>query len=269
VTRIGQAASRLGDLLVAPFGDHAGWALAGASVGFGLAALLLFKVATPQRRLARERGQLVGRLYEAALYQTSLPVILRVQRGVLVANLRYLACALPAVAALVVPLVLVLPQLEARLGRRPLAVGEAALVAAALPGEVRATLTADRGVAVEAGPVRDAARGELVWRVRATAPGAHHLRLDAGGPALDLAVPVAVAGLPALTSARQRTALEQLLRDPAGTALPATSRVTRFAVALPPRDLRFAGVAVPWLVAFTVLSLAAGLLLRRSLRVEI
>jgi hypothetical protein len=267
VSWLGTAATAVGDVLAAPLGEAATALLLVAAMVFAVLALLLFKWATPQRRLAAARGRLIGRLLEAALYQDDPRVIARVQAGVLVANLRYLVLALPALAALALPLLLVLPQLEARLGRQPLAVGEATLVTAAAPPQVSARLVAPAGLAVEAGPVRDPDRGELVWRVRAIAPGSHRLELvTAAGERLALAVPVARAGLPALTAARHEDSLAQLVFDPAGRPLPASAPVTRLAVALPPRDLR---VPAGWLVTFTLLSLAAGLALRRPLRVEL
>ena len=261
VTRI---ATWVGDLLAAPFGNHAGWLLVVAAVVFAIAALLLFKWATPQQRLAAARGRLIGRLYEAALYQTSLAVIMRVQGGVLVANLRYLACALPAVAALVVPLLLVIPQLEARLGRRPLAVGETALVTVALAADREAILTADSGLVIEAGPVRDQAHDEVVWRVRAVTAGEHVLQLTGAGDPVTLAVPVATAGLPAISAGRHRSAFTQLVLDPADAPLARETGLDRIDVALPARKL-----GLPWLVSFSVLSLATGLLLRSRLGVEL
>jgi len=272
MNRPGQAATAAGDLLTAPFGGAAGGLLLLASVLFAVVALLLFRWATPQRRLAAARDHLLGRLLEAAVYQDDLAVILRVQAAVVRANLRYLVLALPALLAIAVPLLLVLPQLEARLGRRPLAVGETTLVTAAVAAGERVALVAAPGLAVEAGPVRDRDRGELVWRVRALAPGEHTLELQPGGDRsapLALTVPVATAGLPALTEARHRRAFSQLVSDPAGELLPADAPVSRAAVALPAREVRLLGIAVPWFVGFTVLSLAAGLLLRRPLRVEI
>jgi hypothetical protein len=142
-------------------------------------------------------------------------------------------------------------------------------VSAALPPGAQAVLAADPGVAVEAGPVYDSVRQELVWRVRATDPGRHRLALAGPGLGADLAVPVAVAGLPALTSARHASALDQTIFDPAGASLPAKGALRRFAVTLPDRQVAVLGVRWPWIVTFSVLSLAAGLLLRSALRVEL
>ena len=270
MTSLLAAATGVGDLLAAPFGSHAGWALVVWSVLFGLTAIVLFKLSTPQARLAAARDRLVGRLLEAALFQTSLRTIVRVQGAVLVANLRYLVFALPAIAALVIPLLLVLPQLESRVGRRPLQVGEATLVTASVAGRAAPlTLEAEGDLAIEAGPVYDPSRGELVWRVRPAAAGVHALRLTGGGETITLEVPVAAAGLPAIAAARHAGWFDQLLHDPAASTLPAQAPVTRLAVALPPRQVSILGVSPHWLVSFTVLSLAAGLLLKKPLRVEI
>ena len=269
MTSILHLASRVGDLLSAPFGDHAGWALLAWSVVFGLMAILLFKLATPQKRLAAARDRLIGHLLEAALFQTSLRTILAVQGRLLVANLCYLMTALPAIVALVVPLLLVLPQLEARFGRRPLDVGEAALVTAAVAGDAQLSLAGDAGIVVEAGPVRDDARGEVVWRVRAQAAGRHELRLSGAGEVQSLEVAVAEPGLAALTAARHVNGFDQLVFDPAGVPLPRDGAVRRLAVALPSREVGVAGVVLPWLVSFTLLSLAAGLLLKKPLSVEL
>lgn len=263
------ATTLAGDWAIGLFGDHHGLALAAISVAFAVVALLLFKWATPQRRLAAARDRLIGRLLEAALYQASLPVILRVQGRVLLANVRYLVLALPAVAVLVVPMVLVIPQLEARYGRRPLAVGESTLITVTLPADAEARLVTDTGLTIEAGPVRDAEQGVLVWRVRATGAGGRMVRLAGVGGPVELAVPVGLDGLPALTAARHRSVWRQMVFDPAGHVLPAGSAVIRMAVDLPRRELKIVGYAVPWIVAFSVIALAAGLWLRRPLRVEL
>jgi len=271
VTWLLHLATRIGDWLAAPFGDHAAWALVVFSILFAAGALLLFKVSTRQRQLAAARGRLIGRLYEAALYQTSLAVILRVQAGVLRANLRYLAFALPAVAALVLPLLLVIPQLETRLGRRPLEVGETALVTATVadPAAVaRLELEDSPGARVEAGPVRDRAGSTVTWRVRAVEAGAHDLKLMGAEAPLRLPVPVAVPGLPAVSSARHRAFWPRLLHDPASEPL-RTEAVSRVSLSLPERHLAVAGVPMHWLVAFSLIAIVAGLLLRAPLGVEL
>lgn len=268
MTSLLSALTGFGNMVTDPFGEHAAWALAAWAVVFGVLAIFLFKVATPQRRLAAARDRLVGRLLEAAIYQNSLRTLLAVQGALVMANLRYLVLALPALAALALPLLVVLPQLDARFGRRPVEVGEAVLVSiTARQGGY--TLVADAGLAVESGPLRDPDRGEMIWRIRATEPGRHDLILTGAGDDLIFPVSVSEDGLPALAAARHRSGFSQLLHDPAGTPLPANSAVERFGVQTPERDVKIFGVSAHWLVGFTILSLIAGLLLKKPLRVEL
>lgn len=264
------ALTGFGNMVTDPFGEHAGWALAVWAVVFGVLAIFLFKVATPQRRLAAARDRLVGRLLEAAIYQNSLRTLLAVQGALVMANLRYLVLALPALAALALPLVVVLPQLDARFGRRPVEVGETVLVTITAPQGGGFQLASESGLMVESGPLRDPDRGELVWRVRAVAAGRHDLILSgAGGNEMTLEVSVAEDGLPPLAAARHRSGLSQLLHDPAAVPLPAASPVERFGVDIPARDVRMFGVVAHWLVGFTLVSLIAGLVLKKPLRVEL
>lgn len=270
MTTLLQATTRVADLLFAASLGRPALALVLVGVGFGVVALLLYRLATPQAKLRAARGLLIGRLYEAALYQTSLPVILRVQGALALANLRYVACALPGLAVLVLPLLIVVPQLEARLGRRPLGVGEVALVTVTMAGvEAAPRLVEAEGLRLEAGPVRDVARGALVWRVRGTQPGWHELRIEAGDQQHTLAVPVAVAGLPAVARARHQQVWRQALLDPTAPALPVAGSIARIEVEVPARQVRLLGTTAPWLLWFSLVALAAGLALKKPLRVEL
>jgi hypothetical protein len=273
VTGLVQAVTALGDQLTAPLAGAPLLALVIGSAVFGAVAVLLFKLATPQRRLQAARSALIGRLYEAALYQHSLPVIMQVHGRLARANLRYLACALPGLAVLLLPLLLVVPQLEGRFGRRALAVGETALVSVALTGDGVAaplpSLAVGEGLVVEAGPVRVPATLELVWRVRAVAAGAHELRLKlAPGEVVTLPAPVTGGGLLVNARARHAAWWRQALEDPGVRPLPAGVAIDRLAIALPGRSWTVLGLRVHWLVIFTVVALAAGFALRRPLRVE-
>ncbi len=273
MTALLQAATRAADLLLRPVAGQPTLALALAAALFGALAVLLFKLATPQRRLGAARSLLIGRLHEAALYQTSLSVIFRVQGRLVAANLRYVAFALPGLAALLVPLLLVLPQLDVRFGRRPLVVGETALVvvepAADAARAATPALSVGPGLQVESGPLRRPDTGELFWRLRAAAPGWHEVRLDVGAAAMALPVPVAVPGLPAVTRAWHKDAWRQALRDPAGEPLANRSEVARVRIEMPARESRLLGWRAHWLVVFTLVALVVGLLLRRPLRVEL
>ena len=105
MTIIATAMNALFDLLTAPFGAAAGWAVAVLSVLTGGVMLLLFKWATNQDQLVAARRVLTGRVYEMGLFQDHLSVLGRIQRDLAVANFKYLRWSLPALLVLLPTLI--------------------------------------------------------------------------------------------------------------------------------------------------------------------
>lgn len=264
---------KLFDLVLAPFAGAPAWGLVFVSVLSAVWALLLFRVVTPQAKLAAARDRLLGHILEMGLYQDHLRVVGRIQRDLALANLRYLATSLPALLALLVPMLLTLGQLEARFVRRPLQVGESAVLAVTLAPAAASRLdglaiSAPPGVLVEAGPVRDAAAGAAAWRVRAAAPGRHELQVTLEGRPVATRVLAAGGGLPR-TATTASTAWTHALLYPGEKQLARGGEVLETRLRYPGRTLRLLGLDLDWLVSFMVVSLAAGLLLRKPLKVEI
>ncbi len=282
------AVNHVFDLLVAPFGGAAGWAMAVLSALCGVGLLWLFKVSTNQAALAAARNRALGHVYELGIYQEDFGVMLRIQRDLAAANLGYLRRALPALAAMIVPILLILPQLDARWSRRPLAPGEAVVVTATVaPGREALlgglTLTGSDGVAVETPAVRDRAARTAQWRVRVKAPGARQIVTvragggPGGGPGgnpggADDAWTKRVEagrGIPRIAAVRERASLRAALFNPAEPPLPAGAPLESIALELPARETRYLGLAMNWLVAFCVFSIVGGLAAKRWIKVEI
>lgn len=264
---------RLFDLVLAPFAGLPAVGLVVVSVLSAVWALLLFRAVTPQARLAAARDRLIGHIFEMGLYQEHLRVVGRIQRDLALANLRYLATSLPALVVLLVPMLLTLGQLEARYARRPLQVGESAVLAVTLAPSAAARLDelqvmAPAGVVVEAGPVRDRAAGAAAWRLRATEPGRHELAVNLGGQAVATRVLAAGSGLPRTATTSEASWFHALLY-PGERRLAGDGAVTQTRLRYPERTLRYLGVEMDWLVAFMLFSLAGGLALKNVLKVEI
>jgi hypothetical protein len=264
---------KLFDLVLAPFAGTPAWGLVFVSVLSAAWALLLFRVVTPQARLAAARDRLVGHILEMGLYQDHLRVVGRIQRDLALANLRYLGASLPALLALLVPMLLTLGQLEARFARRPLAVGESAVLAVTLAPSAAArldglALSAPPGVEIEAGPVRDVASGAAAWRLRAATAGRHEVAVTLDGRAVATRVVAAGGGLPR-TAETASTSWSHALLYPGEKQLARGGEVREMRLRYPARTLRWLGIELDWLVGFMAVSLVAGLLLRKPLKVEI
>jgi hypothetical protein len=168
---------------------------------------------------------------------------------------------------------LLLVQLDLRLGARPLAPGERALVKVKLrdPALARGdavALAVPPGVTLETPAVRAPALAEVAWRIRADAPGRHRLSVVAGGEAADKEL--RVGGRWGATSLRRTGAgIADAVQHPGETPLPQGHPIEAIDVTYPRLELSAFGVGVDWLLAFLVLSLASGFALRGWLGVEI
>jgi hypothetical protein len=281
VTAVVDIFSKVFDGLVAPFGGSAGWALFVLSVLIGIGMLLLFKVSTNQKRLENAKRVLLGHIYEMGLFQENLGVILKIQRDLALANLRYLSVSLPALVVLLIPLVPILFQLESRFAHRPFKANEISLLTVQVAPEQTAqldeiALEAPDGVAVETWPVRDYEQGTAVWRLRVLEPGRHVLKVTTPGGASCSKELVASGELPRIAPARERGGWLKALMHPAEPPLPADSPIESISLDTPERLTRYAGVLLPdfgflprWLVAFCVFSLVFGFALKDVFQVKI
>ena len=268
---ISKAMNTLFDGLTAPFAGHDTLALIFVSVLTGVLMLLLFKWTTRQSVLSTARGRLTGHLYELGLYQDDLGVMARIQKDLLVANLKYVALTLPALVVLVPMAVVVLVQLEARYQHDPLGPGDTLMLSATLSPENRGligdlSLEPGTGLAVDAAPVRDAHEGRIWWRLRVTGEGRLEAAVvDGRGGRWTLPVKAAESARP-YSPKRFQSGFWASLMSPASVPLPAVSPLATL-------DLR-ADEADPWYVRgwfwiFCAASILGGLAFKKVLRVEI
>ncbi len=263
------------DLLTRPFGSSAAWAMIFISLPTGIVMLLLFKWSTNQEKLAAVKRRLLGHLYELGLYQENLGVLFRIQADLAKANLRYLATTLPALLVIVVPVVLILAQLDSRFAHRPFAPGESTLVTATVTPENQKllddlTLETPSAVVVETLPVRDYLNLTATWRIRVAAAGEHELTLaNAAGDSWTKGLVAGAGGLPRLAADRERAGWHHALLNPAEPPLPKDSPVARISLQLPNRQTRYLGIKLHWLLAFCVFSLLFGLALKDVFKVRI
>jgi hypothetical protein len=189
----------------------------------------------------------------------------------LLRNLAYLGHNLVPMAVLLVPMLLVLAQLEAHYAFDPVPVGSVDLLRVQLdPGAAAAArearLELPEGVALDAPPVRTA-DGEIFWRLRAEAEGDHVLALHVGGETFTKVFSV---GGPPRKVAIQRTKSWEALLYPGEPPLAASAPVHTIALTHPERDLGWLpGGELGILATFFGLSLATGFALKGRLGVTL
>ena len=154
--------------------------------------LLVVKRTSNQARTGRGQAEIHACLFEIRLFNDDLPAILRAQVELLRHNGCYLAPLLPPLLWMIVPLVLVIAQLQAAYGWRAPRPGEEVLVRRELaegagpvspggsarpPARARAT----RGPRPRLPRVWTPALGEMAWRISADRPGSYQLTVSVAG----------------------------------------------------------------------------------------
>jgi hypothetical protein len=187
---------------------------------------------------------------------------------VLVQNAIYLRLNLTALLWLIVPLSLMVAQLQAFYGYSGLTPGKPALLTLESRDDAPVTLEAPPEIRVDTQPVRLLGTATTVWRIVPAETGAFVLMTRSGENVVSKTVLVGDA--PARRSPlRGQAGLERQLLYPSETVIPAESTIASIAVAYPQRSVDLFGWPVHWLVVYGIFSLAAAWLLSRRLGVTI
>ncbi len=226
--------------------------LTAIAIAYGLAALWVFARFSDHRRIEIAKHKLRAHLYAFRLFVDEPALIFRAQKQLLIWNGRYLALVLVPAIIIGIPTLVLLLQLEAVYGHRPLAVGESAIVTAHFDNatDLRpiSPILEGRGVKVETPPVRIPLEHQVSWRVRAAS--------DASGIVLLGAASKSVQVGPGLKyiSLRRVASLIDWLRYPGEARLPAGD-VEWIEVAYPDANMH-------WLLWFSIVCLLTMLLFR-------
>ena len=247
------------------------WALGVISFASGIFLVWLFGKTSDQKRVREVRDRIRGNLIGVRLFQHEIGVVLSLQGKIFGDTFRFMGLALVPLLIMLVPVLLIMTQLQLRFDVRPLEVGEPVLVkalvreASTLDGTI--TLEVPEGVTVETPPVKIRSTREIVWRLRVDRPGDHALVVRTGDEVLEKQI-VAGRGWGPVPYLRSGHALDTLLY-PGEPPIAADHPLEAIEVAYPPQDLSLLGVGVNWLIGFLILSMAFGFAFKGVLGVEV
>jgi len=243
------------------------WGLVWLSLITAVGALLVYRYFSRQEAIREVKERLKAHILEMRLFQHDPVLTGRAVLSVLRCNLRYLRLNLKPFLFMFVPVVLVLIQMEARYGYRPLGPGDTALVRTfwktapdPLPNQAP-LLAVSGGLAVDSPALRIPSSGEVDWRISATGEGSASLAIRSGGQVVR--VPVTVSpGLVPVSPWNGAPGSLDMLWNPAAHPLPDTDNLLSVDIGYPRRDFRFLGFPVYWMWPYFILTLVAGYLLK-------
>jgi uncharacterized membrane protein (DUF106 family) len=259
-----------------PFRAFGPWAaMAAVSLLTGLLMLFIFKKTSNQAGILRTKNLIKAHLLEIRLFKSDFGQTMRSQGRILLANGRYLGYAVKPMLVMLVPIMLLLLQLDVWYGARSLQPGESAIVkvtleASATPLRTPLSIEAPAGLTVETPALRIEEEREIDWRIRGDAAGLHDLRFSLNGVSFTKTVAVGQAPLKTkIVPLRVRSGGWDALNHPGEALLPSNMPIVSVEVAYPPARLSLFGWRMHWLVAYFLLSIVFGFALKGVFKVEI
>lgn len=221
-----------------------------------------------QPRLRATRRRIQAALFEIRLHADDPVAVLRSFGDVLIQNAIYLRLNIVSLLWLIVPLSLMVAQLQGFYGYGGLRPGEPALITLESAAGAAVTLEAPPAIRVETEPVHLIGGTTTVWRIVPVEAGSFVVTTRSGASAVTKTI--FVGDRPARRSpVRLQGDLERQLLYPSEPLIPAESGITSIAVGYPEGLVDLFGWPVHWLIVFGLFSLLAALLVSRRLGVTI
>lgn len=259
------------DLICAPFRAlPPAWALIVISLVVGVILLWIFGKVSNQSAIRVIRDRIRGNLIGVRLFQNDIGVVLRLQGKIIWDTIVYMRYSLVPMIILMIPVLLVMTQLNLRFAARPLQPGEQTLLEVKLKeGEglrEGARLEAPAGIVVEAPGVHGRESSRVTWRLRAEQPGDYTLKITTPKGTLEKGVVVGDQWGPVPTL-RGAGLFDQFFY-PGEPAIPSDSPFVSAHVDYPALPITFFGFPLNWIVAFFIFSLVSGFAFKGMLGVE-
>ncbi len=267
--------TKLFSLLLAPLaGLPAIYGLLAVSVISGIMLLYIYGLVSNQGAIKRVKKRITAGIYESVLFRHDLALSLRAQAGMLLGGARYFALAVPPLAILLIPSLVILAQLNLRYGARPLSLNEPALVTVNFKNDealFETELTSNNSEITITPPLRDLDSNSVTWRINTPKEinsNSHSLKLLVNGVAAEKQV--FIGKQPEILPVETHTSPWWQFFYPGATVAPELkSLVQSISITYPEQEHRLAGVSLHWLIVFAIVSIASGLLASRILRIEI
>jgi uncharacterized membrane protein (DUF106 family) len=241
------------------------------SVIVGFLMVLVFRYTSDQKAIRIAKDQLKANLLAVRLFQDQLSVVFSSYGRILRGTGRYLRLAFRPLLFVIVPLTILVVQLDHYLGWTGLPEGESFLIKVRVnnPDVLNtANLQLPAELNTTAAPVHIPQDNEVVWRVAANAPGKYAINVGSADKTFSKSVTISK-GLERISVARLQGQFWERMLVSTESALPAESPIRSIEVGYPARSISFLGFEWNWIWLFFVLSLAAGFLFKSILGIEI
>ncbi|MDH5706286.1 MAG: hypothetical protein OEZ45_09725 [Candidatus Aminicenantes bacterium] len=239
-----------------------------------LLMLFVFRFTSNQQGIRNVKNKIKAHLLEIRLFKDSLGISLKAQGNILRYNLKYIGYTTKPLLVMIIPLVLILIQLNLWFGFSSLTPGQKAILKAELDGDqslldTQFVIEAPPGLKIESPPLRIQGKNEVNWRLQATEPGIHELTLMVNGQRLIKKVAVAQKQLSKISSIKIRRNFIDELFNPGEAPIPGKMPVKTIKIEYPAQQMNLFGWRIHWIIVYFALSIIFGFSFKGIFKVEI
>jgi uncharacterized membrane protein (DUF106 family) len=263
------------DLLFIPFRTMNPWVgMAIVSFITGLLMLVIFRYTSNQAGIKKVKNKIKAHLLEIRLYKDSLGLSMKAQGNILLANLKYITHSFKPLLVMIVPVVLILIQMNFWFGYESLKTGEQTLLKVKLeegydPLQTNLILEADPEIVIETPPLRIEEYGEVNWRISSRKSGVHHIHVIIGGEKISKTITTDTQQLSKLSPVKYRKKFLDELFYPVEAPIEKDSPVKSIEILYPAQSMNLFGLNIHWLIAYFALSIIFGFSFKGIFKVEI
>ncbi len=253
------------DFVLTPFAGMSSYVgLTVISVVTGVVMVFLYSLTTDQEKLKKIRDQIKILFLEIRLYKDDMAEMFAIQKDILKQNFRYLRYTLKSAIVLIIPILFILVDMNVRYSYSPARPGQSFIVSAFAEDQIsleRIELNLPPGLTLEVPAIRVTQESRVSWQVRAGSSGISKLTFNQGQDAVvrNIVVSNRIQRVyPDMDKGKTWTS--KLI--PFGEFLPADSPIQRIHIEYPIQS-SFLGLQPGWLYYFFLVSVVAGLIVKR------
>ena len=264
------------EILILPFKSlHPLISMAWISLITGIFMLIVYKYTSNQEGIRRVKDKIKAHLMEIRYYKDDLKIIFRAQGKILRHNLTYVKYSLVPFAVMVIPIIMLLAQMNLWYGYAPLKEGNSVLIAAKLSGKMGdpmpdISLDLPDGLELESPPMKISFEREFDWRIKVKKSGNYTLRFTSSQEAVEKEL-IASDEDKLLRISPKRFApniLEEFLY-PGEKPLPKDSPIESIEIKYEPGSMPLFGWDIHWIIYYFALSVVFGFALKGLFKVDI
>ena len=241
------------------------------SLAVGLLMVVVFGYTSDQKAIGIAKDQLKAHLLAVRLYRDQIPVVMGSYGKILRGTGRYLKLAFKPLLYVIIPIILLMVQVDRYLGQTPIPTNAPFLLTVYTTSNVvlnDATLDLPPEITTTAPAVHIPAENEIVWRLAGSREGRYEVKIADGGESVEKAVCIG-SGLARISTVRLRGHFWERTFSAAEQALPESSPIESISINYPDRHIEIAGYGMNWIWLFFILSMVAGFIFKEILGIQI